>query len=139
MAATLLTIISLQFQPHLGGNVEKLVGVVWFSSSSSDSGGLRIVIELHRRFILLLRLRDGSGLLDPFGDFPSTSNNVRLALGGAVAAARRQHGLEVEDGGHLKEFVVIFVFCWGALYCSIFLLMTGRNGSSGAPSTRSGG
>ena len=73
-------------------------------------GGLRIVMELYRRFILLPRLWDGCGLLNPFGDFPSAINNVRPALGGAAAAARRRHGLEVEDEGHLKDLVVIFVF-----------------------------
>jgi hypothetical protein len=45
-----------------------------------------------------------------FGDFPSATNNFRPALGGAAAAARRRHGLEVEDKGHLKDFAVIFVF-----------------------------
>ena len=110
VAATLLAIMSPQFQPHLDGNVEKLMGVVWFSSTSSGGGGLRIVMELHRQIILLLRLRDGCGLLDPFGDFPSTSNNVRLALGGAAAAARRRHGLEVEDEGHLKDLGGFFLF-----------------------------
>jgi hypothetical protein len=48
--------------------------------------------------------------LDPFGDFPSATNNVRPTQGGAAAAARRRHGLEVEDEGLLKDFVVIFVF-----------------------------
>jgi hypothetical protein len=46
----------------------------------------------------------------PFGDFRFATNNVRPALGGAVAAAHHRHGLEVEDEGHLKNFVVIFVF-----------------------------
>ena len=79
-------------------------------------------MELHRRFILLFRLRDGCGLLDPFGDFPSTTNNVKPALGGAAAAARRRHVLEIEDEGHLKNLVVIFIFL-DVLYCSVFLLM----------------
>jgi hypothetical protein len=48
-----------------------------------------------------------SGLFDPFGDFPSATNNVRPTLGGAV---RRRHGLEVEDEGLLKDLIVIFVF-----------------------------
>jgi hypothetical protein len=54
--------------------------------------------------------RDGCGLLDPFSDFPSATNNVRPTQGGAAAAARRRHGLEVEDEGLLKDLVVIFVF-----------------------------
>jgi hypothetical protein len=29
-------------------------------------------------------------------------------MGGAVAAARRRHGLEVEVEGHLKDFNVFF-------------------------------
>jgi hypothetical protein len=48
----------------------------------SGCGDLRIVKELHRQFFLLLLfllllLRDGYGLLDPFGDFLSATNNVR--------------------------------------------------------------
>ena len=50
-------------------------GVV--SRISSGGGVLRIVKELHRWFFLLLRLRDGCGLLDLFDDFPSAINNVR--------------------------------------------------------------
>ena len=74
-------------------------------------GDLQIIKELHRQFILLLlRLWDRCGLLHPFGDFPSATNNVRLTLGGAATAARRRHGLEVEDQGLLKDFVIIFVF-----------------------------
>jgi hypothetical protein len=68
---------SSRLQPHLGSNVERLVGVVWSSRISSSCGDLRIVKELHRQFFLLLHLRDGCGLLDPFGDFPSATNNVR--------------------------------------------------------------
>jgi hypothetical protein len=86
------------------------VGVVWSSRISSGCGDLRIVKELHRQFFLLLRLRGGCGLLDPFGDFPSATKNVRPTQGGAAAAARRRHGLEVEDEGLLKDLVVIFVF-----------------------------
>jgi hypothetical protein len=52
----------------------------------------------------------------PFGDFPSATNNVRPALGGAAAAARRRPGLEVDDEGHLKDFDVFFIFV-------LFLLM----------------
>ena len=103
-------IMSPRFQPHLDGNVEKLVGVVWSSRISSGCGDLRIVKELHRQFILLLRLWDGCGLFDPFGDFPSATNNVRPTQGGAAAAACRRHGLKVEDEGFLKDLVVIFPF-----------------------------
>jgi hypothetical protein len=104
------TIRSPRLQPHLAGNIERLVGVMWSSRISSGCGDLRIVKELHRQFFLLLRLRDGCGLLDPFGDFPSATNNVRPTQRGAAAAARRRHGLEVEDEGLLKDFVVFFVF-----------------------------
>ena len=82
-------------------------------------------MELHRRCIFLLRLRDGCGLLDPFDDFPSASNNVRPALGGAAAAARRRHGWEVEDEGHLKDLGGFFFVFLGVLYHSVFLLMLG--------------
>jgi hypothetical protein len=79
---------SPRLQPHLGGNVERLVGVVWSSRISSGCVDLWIVKELHRKFFLLLCLRDGCGLLDPFGDFPSATNNVRPTQGGAAAAKR---------------------------------------------------
>jgi hypothetical protein len=64
---------------------------------------------------------DRCGLLDLFGDFPSGTNNVRPTQGGV--AAHRRHGLEVEDEGHLKDIVVIFVFI--GVLCSprCFLLM----------------
>ena len=90
VTASSLSIMSSQFQSHLGGDVEKLVGVVCFSKTFSGGGDLRIVVELYRRFILLLRHRDGCGLFDPFGDFPSATNNVRPAQGGAAAAARHR-------------------------------------------------
>ena len=115
--ATLLTIMSPWLQSHLGGDVEKPVGVVWFSSTSSVDGDLQIVMELHRRFILLLRLWDGCGLFDPFDDFPSATNNVRPALEGAATATCRRHGLDIEDEGHLKDLVVIFVFF--ELFCTV--------------------
>jgi hypothetical protein len=35
---------------------------------------------------------------------------------------RDECGLEVEDEGLLKDPTVIFIF-WGALYCSLFLLI----------------
>jgi hypothetical protein len=96
-------------QTHIDGNVERLVGVVWSSRVSCGCGDLQIVKELHRRFFLL-RLRDGCGLLDPFGDFLFATNNVRPTQGGAAVAARHRHGLEVEDEGLLKNLVVIFIF-----------------------------
>jgi hypothetical protein len=101
---------SPRLQPHLGDNVERLVGVVWSLRFSSGCGDLWIVKELHRQFFLLLHLRDGCGLLDLFDDFPSATNNVRPTQGVAAAAARRRHGLEVEDEVLLKDFIIIFVF-----------------------------
>jgi hypothetical protein len=101
---------SLRLQPHLSGNVERLVGVVWSSRISSGCGDLRIVNELHRQFFLFLRLQDECGFLDPFDDFPSATNNVRPTQGGAAAATRRQHGLEVEDKVLLKNLIIIFIF-----------------------------
>jgi hypothetical protein len=80
---------SSRLQPHLDGNIERLVGVVWSSRISSGCGDLRIVKELYRQFFLLLCLRDGCGLVNPFSDFPSTTNNVRPTQGGAVVAVRR--------------------------------------------------
>jgi hypothetical protein len=71
---------------------------------------LQIVKELYRQFILLLHVRDGCSLLCPFGDFPSATNNAKPAMGGAEAAARCRHGLEVKDEGHLKAFDVILFF-----------------------------
>jgi hypothetical protein len=71
------TIISPRLQPYLSGNVERLVGVVWSSRISSSGGDLRTVKEFHRKYFLLLRLRNGCGLLDPFGDFPSATNNIK--------------------------------------------------------------
>jgi hypothetical protein len=81
MVAAPRAIRSSRLQPHLGGNIERLVRVVWSSRISSGCGDLQIVKELHWQFFLLLRLRDGCGLLDPFGDFPSTTNNVRPTQG----------------------------------------------------------
>jgi hypothetical protein len=101
---------SPRLQPHLGGNIERLVGVVWSLRISSGCGDLRIVKELHRQFFLLLRLWHGCDLFDPFDDFPSATNNVRPTQGGTATAARRRHGLEVEDEGLLKNLIVIFVF-----------------------------
>jgi hypothetical protein len=39
---------SPRLQPHLGDNVERLVGVVWSSRFLSGCGDLWIVKELHR-------------------------------------------------------------------------------------------
>jgi hypothetical protein len=64
----------------------------------------------HQGASSLLRLRDKCVLLDPFGDFPSITNNARPTQRGAAAATRRRHGLEVEDEGLLKDLVIIFVF-----------------------------
>jgi hypothetical protein len=80
---------------------------------------LRIVKELHRQFFLLLRLRDECGSFDPFVDILSATNHVRPTQGGAAAAARHQHGLEVASQGSCCNFC----FSWGALYCLVFLLM----------------
>jgi hypothetical protein len=99
-----------RLQPHLGGNDERLVGMVWSLKISSSCGDLRIVRELHRQFFLLLLLWDGCGLLDPFDDFPSATNNVRPTQGEAAAVARRRHGLEVEDERLFKDLVAIFIF-----------------------------
>jgi hypothetical protein len=77
VVAATCAIRSHRLQHHLGGNIERLVGVVWSSRILSGCGDLRIVKELHQQFFLLLRLRDGCGLFDPFGDFPSATNNVK--------------------------------------------------------------
>jgi hypothetical protein len=71
-------------QPHLGDNVERLVRVLWSSRILSGCGDLRIVKELYQQFFLLLRLRGGCGLLNPFGDFPFATNNVRPTQGDTV-------------------------------------------------------
>jgi hypothetical protein len=47
VAAAPHAIRSPQLQPHLGGNAERLVGVVWSSRILSGCGDLRIVKELH--------------------------------------------------------------------------------------------
>jgi hypothetical protein len=108
--ATSRAIRSPRLQLHLDGNIERLVGVVCSSRISSGCGDLRIIKELHWQFFLLLCLQDGCGLIDPFDDFMSATNNVRQTQGGAAAAVCRRHGLEVEDERLLKDLVVIFVF-----------------------------
>jgi hypothetical protein len=120
VVTALRAIRSPRLQPHLGGNVERLVGVVWSQRISSGCGDLRIVKDLHRQFFLLLRLRDGCGRVDPFGDFQSATNNVRPTQGGAAASARRRHGLEVEDEGLLKDLVVILFF----LRCFVLFIVS---------------
>jgi hypothetical protein len=47
---------SLRLQPHIGGDVEKLVGEVRFSRTSSSYGDLRIIKELHQWLFISLRL-----------------------------------------------------------------------------------
>jgi hypothetical protein len=108
---------SPRLQPHLGGNVERLVRVVWSSRISSGCGDLRIIKEIHRQFFLLLCLWDECGLVIPFGDFPSATNNVRPTQGGAAAATHRRHGLEVEDEGLLKDLILIFIFL--KVFCTV--------------------
>jgi hypothetical protein len=46
VAAASRAIRSPHLQPHLDGNVERLVGVVWSSRISSGCGDLRIIKEL---------------------------------------------------------------------------------------------
>jgi hypothetical protein len=72
-----------------------------YQGTSSSSGDLRIIKEFHRWLRLLLRLQNGCGFVDPFGDFHSAPNNIWLAQGGAAVACRR-HGLEVEAKGNSK-------------------------------------
>ena len=91
-------IMSPRLQPHLDGDVEKLVGVVWSLRISSGCGDLRIVKELHRQFILLLRLWDRCG-----------KNVGRLPF--------RNQQYQVDYGGLLKDFVIIFVFL--ELLCNV--------------------
>jgi hypothetical protein len=71
--------------------------------------------------LLHTRTRTRTGLhtltLNPFGDFLSTTNNVRPTQGVAAAAARRRHGLEVEDEGLLKDLFLIFIFL--KMFCTV--------------------
>jgi hypothetical protein len=116
VVATPRTIRISRLQPHLGGNIERLVEVVCSSRILSGCGNLWIVKELHRQLFLLLRLRGGCGLHDPFDDFPFATSNVKPIQGGAAAAARHRHGLEVEDEGLLKD-LVIFIFI--EIFCTV--------------------
>jgi hypothetical protein len=50
VVATPPTIRSSRLQPHLGSNIERLVGVEWSSRISSGCGDFWIVKELHRQF-----------------------------------------------------------------------------------------
>jgi hypothetical protein len=61
------------------------------------------------------------------GDFPCVTNNVRPALGGAAAATRSRHGLDVEEEGHLKEFIVILVFI--EVFCTIHCFLMPKSQS----------
>jgi hypothetical protein len=99
MAAAYASIMSSWLQPHLADDVKKLVGVVWFSRTSSGWGDLWIIMELHRWVFLLLCLRGGCGLLDPFRNFRSATNNARPTKGGPAVAARRRHGLKLKTKG----------------------------------------
>jgi hypothetical protein len=76
---------------------------VWLWGSSDRQGASSAVLPSSSSC-------DGCGLLDPFGDFPSATNNITPTQGGATATAHRQHGLKVADEGLLKDPVVIFVF-----------------------------
>jgi hypothetical protein len=93
------------------------VEVVCSSRILSGCEDLWIVKEHHRQLFPLLRLRDECGLHNPFGDFPSATNNVKPTQGGAAAAARRRYGLEVEDEGLLKDLVVNFIFL--EMFCTV--------------------
>ena len=53
-AVALLTIMSPRLQSHLGGDVEKPVGVVWFLMGSSGGGDFQIVMEFHQIVIICL-------------------------------------------------------------------------------------
>jgi hypothetical protein len=56
--------------------------------------------------------------VDPAYDRLPISDQQRQAdLGGATVAARRRHGLEVENEGLLKDLVVIFIFL--KMFCTI--------------------
>jgi hypothetical protein len=90
------------------------------SYQGNNSGGrdFWIVKELHGRFLIPLCLREECGILDPFGGFLSAANIVK-PVQGWVAVARCRHGLEGEDEGYLKTFIVICI-SYGALYCHMF-------------------
>jgi hypothetical protein len=99
---------SPRLQPHLGGNIERFVGVVWSSRILSGCGDLRIIKEFHRQFFLLLRLRDGCGFLTRSAT--SRPQQRQADSGRNGSGRRRRHGLEVEDERLFKDLIVIFVF-----------------------------
>jgi hypothetical protein len=70
--------------------------VVWSARIPSGCGDLQIVKKLQWQFFLLLYLQDGCDLVDPYGDFPSATNNIRPTQGGAIAAVCCRHGLELK-------------------------------------------
>jgi hypothetical protein len=69
-------------QPHLSGNIERLVGVLWSSRILSGCRDLQIIKDLHRWFFLLLHLREDVVFLT------RSTNNVRPTQGEAAAATR---------------------------------------------------
>ena len=89
-----------RLQPHLGGNVERLVRVVWSSRISSSCGDLRIVKELHRQFFLLLRLWDGCGLFDR----PATSRPQPTTSGRLREERQWQHAVDMVWRLKMKGF-----------------------------------
>jgi hypothetical protein len=105
----------LRLQPHLDSDVEKVVEMVWSSRILSGYEDFLIVKEIHRLFILLLRLRDGCGLFDLFGDFPSATNNVRPTQGGAAAAARLDTVWRLKMKGVFQGSRCNFNFSWAAM------------------------
>jgi hypothetical protein len=107
-------------------DVEKLAGVVWFSRTSSSRGDFWIVKELHQRLFILLCFWDRYALLELFGDFLSPTNNVRPAQGGVAVVARHRHGLEVENEGHLKDFVFVEVLCTARCFFNARILFAKR-------------
>jgi hypothetical protein len=73
---------SQRYHRETCGSGEVFVDFVWLWGSSDRQGVSSAVF-------LLIRPRDGCGLLDPFGDFPSATNNIRPTQEGATAVARR--------------------------------------------------
>jgi hypothetical protein len=102
-----------RLQPHLDGDVEKLVGVVWSLRILSSCG----IFGSSRSFIGSLSYFFVSGMDVVFSTHSATScpQLFRPTQGEAAASARHRHGLEVENEGFLKKFVVIFIFL-GLLY-----------------------
>lgn len=67
-----------RLQPHLDGNIERFVGVVLSSRFTSSYGDLQIIKELHRQFILLLRLRSVAFLTRSTTSRPQPTTSSRL-------------------------------------------------------------